>query len=171
VGRQVSQAGTDFVKLAKRDFNAQTISADFRDAKTAQRMSDWIGKHTKGMLRPEITIGRDEVMSVINTVYADGRWASPFESAQTTDARFHGTTDDHMVAMMHQSLELDGADGDGWHRADLPFDDGSRLKILLPDANRFESMCQDESTLRTAFEGTRTVRDNQSEPAQIHHRQ
>ena len=53
-------------------------------------MSDWIAKHTNGSLKPKITLRDREVLSIINTVYADGRWKDPFEEQSTGNGTFHG---------------------------------------------------------------------------------
>lgn len=141
----------DFADAAKRQFDAEMKSATFSDPNTPKRMSDWIAAHTHGMLKPDITLAPDEVMSVINTIYADGRWKLPFQPSSTSNAAFHGAKGDTTVPMMGQTDVFALAQGNGWQRVDLPFDNGGMLKILLPDANRFETMCSDSQALRGAF--------------------
>lgn len=54
-------------------FEAEVTTLPFDD-QAAAKMSDWIAKHTNGSLKPKITLRDREVLSIINTVYADGRW-------------------------------------------------------------------------------------------------
>ncbi|OZG60514.1 serine proteinase inhibitor [Bifidobacterium lemurum] len=144
-----------FLDTVKGPFDAQVRTVDFSDADTARTISDWIAEQTGDTLRPRITIVPNEVMAIINTVYADGRWSSPFDESATDDATFHGADDDSTVPFMHQtfdSLDLIQDDAAGWRRADIPFDNGGMLKVLLPDEGRFETLAADPAMLQHAFE-------------------
>lgn len=63
--------GAEFKKSLQSRFDAETISADYSND-AANKMSKWIEKNTKGMLKPDIKIDEYERLSLINTVYADG---------------------------------------------------------------------------------------------------
>ena len=105
---------------------------------------------------------------IINTLYADGRWSSPFED--TEQAEFHslrGQTT--IIDFMDKTFDIDGhADdpvayvkGDGWQRADIAFDNGGCMKILLPDDNaRFKRLRAKASKLRDAFNASPTVQND-----------
>lgn len=66
-------------------FEAEVTTLPFDD-QAAAKMSDWIAKHTNGSLKPKITLRDREVLSIINTVYADGRWKDPFEGSPSATA-------------------------------------------------------------------------------------
>lgn len=63
---------SDYQSTVKKIFEAEVTTLPFDD-QAAAKMSDWIAKHTNGSLKPKITLRDREVLSIINTVYADGR--------------------------------------------------------------------------------------------------
>lgn len=79
---------SDYQSTVKKIFEAEVTTLPFDD-QAAAKMSDWIAKHTNGSLKPKITLRDREVLSIINTVYADGRWrirskSSPPATAPST---------------------------------------------------------------------------------------
>ncbi|MCC2728164.1 serpin family protein, partial [Blautia sp. MSK22_86] len=82
-------------------------------------------KHTNGSLKPKITLRDLEVLSIINTVYADGRWKDPFEEQSTGDGTFHGEAGDAQVPMMHRTfsqMTYSHDEYNTWQRVEIPFD-------------------------------------------------
>ncbi|MBT1174785.1 serpin family protein [Bifidobacterium sp. LC6] len=143
----------DFKAAVEDAFDADVQSLPFNDA-AAQRMSRWIEQHTQGSLHPKITLRNDEVISIINTVVADGRWQDPFEPELTDEQIFHGTNSDSTVPMMHQSFDgmVWAHDSNStWQRISIPFDNGGALTVLLPAAGSFDSIIQDTEKLRWAL--------------------
>ena len=70
---------------------------------------------------------------------------------------------------MDKTFDIDGheddpvayAKGDGWQRADIAFDNGGCMKILLPDDNaRFKRLRAKASKLRDAFNASPTVQND-----------
>lgn len=143
-----------FVDAARQTFDAQVKSETY-DAQTPKHMSQWISRRTEGMLKPEIQVSPNEVMSIIGTVYADGVWSSPFNPDHTLENTFRGTAGKSRVMFMNQYFDsltyLRDAEA-GWQRADIPFDNGGALRIVLPDDGRFEDIAGDAEALRDAFE-------------------
>ena len=75
---------SDYQSTVKKMFEAEVTTLPFDD-QAAAKMSDWIAKHTNGSLKPKITLRDREVLSIINTVYADGRSkSSPPATAPST---------------------------------------------------------------------------------------
>lgn len=109
-------------------------------------MSDWIAKHTNGSLKPKITLRDREVLSIINTVYADGRWKDPFEEQSTGNGTFHGEAGDAQVPMMHRTFSQMAYGHDEyntWQRVEIPFDNGGNLAIVLPAEGHFDELAGD----------------------------
>jgi serine protease inhibitor len=83
----------DYANTVKQSFDADLKTLDFGDKeKTGRSMSSWIAKHTRDMLKPKITISDKEILSIINTVYANGLWKDPFKKDFTSDQTFHGVS-------------------------------------------------------------------------------
>ena len=124
---------SDYQSTVKKIFEAEVTTLPFDD-QAAAKMSDWIAKHTNGSLKPKITLRDREVLSIINTVYADGRWKDPFEEQSTGNGTFHGEAGDAQVPMMHQTFSQMAYGHDEyntWQRVEIPFDNGGNLAIVL----------------------------------------
>lgn len=119
----------DFKKDMKHSFDAQmtTFSDD-----ASKQMSSWVDRKTHGILKPNFAPD-DAILTLLNTVYANGKWQDPFDADDTSDQPFHAEKGDSKVSMMSQSGTMDMARGKGFRRLDKAFDDGSKLKIVLPD--------------------------------------
>ncbi|WEV68051.1 hypothetical protein OZX72_03475 [Bifidobacterium sp. ESL0769] len=119
----------DFRKDMKHGFSAEmkTVSGD-----ASEQMSSWVDRKTHGILKPNFT-DDNAILTLLNTVYANGKWQDPFDADNTSDQPFHGEKGDSKVSMMSQSGTMDMARGKGFRRLDKAFDDGSKLKIVLPD--------------------------------------
>lgn len=145
---------TSFIDDVRHAFAAEVNSIDFSDPNAGKSISSWIGKHTEGLLQPTIECDGTELLSIISTVFADSHWKTPFELNNTEPAVFHGDHGDATVPFMHQWCENVYYLCDetfGWERVDLPFDDGSELRIVLPDPGNLETLVKDPAALRRAF--------------------
>lgn len=130
---------SDYQSTVKKMFEAEVTTLPFDD-QAAAKMSDWIAKHTNGSLKPKITLRDREVLSIINTVYADGRWKDPFEEQSTGDGTFHGEAGDAQVPMMHRTfsqMTYSHDEYNTWQRVEIPFDNGGNLAIVLPAKGAF----------------------------------
>ena len=155
---------SEYIDATKRLYDTQVKEFD---GETNTAINNWIKKETRSLLNPELVIPSNTKLVIINTLYADGRWSSPFED--TEQAEFHslrGQTT--IIDFMDKTFDIDGyADpvayvkGDGWQRADIAFDNGGCMKILLPDDNtRFKRLRAKASKLRDAFNAFPTVQND-----------
>lgn len=144
---------SDYQSTVKKMFEAEVTTLPFDD-QAAAKMSDWIAKHTNGSLKPKITLRDREVLSIINTVYADGRWKDPFEEQSTGNGTFHGEAGDAQVPMMHRTFSQMAYGHDEyntWQRVEIPFDNGGNLAIVLPAEGHFDELAGDAEKLSWAF--------------------
>ena len=164
---QTFQVNRGYIHTTKRLYDAQVKQVEGFNEKTNTAINNWIKKETRSLLNPELVIPSNTKLVIINTLYADGRWSSPFED--TEQAEFHslrGQTT--IIDFMDKTFDIDGyADpvayvkGDGWQRADIAFDNGGCMKILLPDDNtRFKRLRAKASKLRDAFNASPTVQND-----------
>lgn len=143
----------EYQNTVKQAFDTETTTLPFND-QAATKMSDWIAKHTNGSLKPKITLRDREVLSIITTVYADGRWKNPFEEQFTSDGTFHGESGDSQVPMMHRTFSQMAYGHDEfntWQRVEIPFDNGGNLTIVLPAEGHFDELAGDAEKLGWAF--------------------
>lgn len=164
---QTFQVNRGYIHTTKRLYDAQVKQVEGFNEKTNTAINNWIKKETRSLLNPELVIPSNTKLVIINTLYADGRWRSPFRD--TEQAEFHslrGQTT--IIDFMDKTFDIDGyADpvayvkGDVWQRADIAFDNGGCMKILLPDDDmRFKRLRTNASKLRDAFNASPTVQND-----------
>lgn len=159
-----------FVDDVSRMFDAKVNDIDFSNPKAGGIISDWIGRHTKGLLHPAIECDGSESLDIVNTVYADGRWEQPFKIEDTTSGMFHGDHADAKIPFMNRLCEdvLYLCDETyGWQRLDLPFDGGGELRIVLPDPGNLDTLLKDPVALRRAFRTEWTAAVSQADKKEL----
>mgnify|MGYP002523183683 FL=1 len=159
------RVNSKYIDATKRLYDTQVKQVKEFDEETNTAINNWIKEETRSLLNPGIAVPRDAIFVIINTLYADGRWSSPFED--TKQAEFHSLKEQTtIIDFMDKTFDIDGHEddpvaytkGDGWQRADLAFDNGGCMKILLPDDNtRFRRLRAKASKLREAFNTSPTV--------------
>jgi len=104
----------------------------------ALKINGWVEEVTEERIQdliPPGVIDADTRMVLVNAIYFNAAWASPFEEENTSDGEFHtlagGTVS---VPMMHQELEYAYAEGAGYQAVEIPYDgDELSMLILVPD--------------------------------------
>src|SRR5690606_31426726 len=82
-----------FLRELTRSFGAPMASVDFSVRPEAVRklINAWVADRTGGRIRdliPKDKLRKNTVMVLVNAMYLDARWASPFLKQRTTDQRF-----------------------------------------------------------------------------------
>ena len=98
-------------------------------------VNGWVSGHTNQMI-PSIVdeLPPTTVMMLINAVYFEGKWQTPFVEEDTYDDTFHGTNGDATVPMMHLYGERFSYIDTGLIKGiTLPYDGSSVvMKVFLP---------------------------------------
>lgn len=145
------QQGFDFLAsyldLLATNYGAGMRLVDFETAAEDARVSinDWVAGETNDRITDLIPEGALDALTrlvLVNAVYLDATWASPFDHDATFDAPF--TLADGspvMVPTMHRSASSWYGSGDGWRAIDLPYT-GEELSLLVvvPDTGRFDDV-------------------------------
>jgi serpin B len=129
----------DFIDLIAQSYGGECASVDFVNAAeaTGHRINEWVEGKTqekiKGLLSPGDLTALTRLV-LVNAVYFQGNWISPFEKEFTFDQPFFTDHDQVTVPFMSQCESFPYAEGDGFQAVDLGYkgDDLSML-ILLPD--------------------------------------
>ena len=94
----------DFLTPAKDYYSGEVYEADFNGQpdKVVQNVNNWVSTNTNKMI-PEILkeIPGGTVMMLINAVYFEGKWDTPFTEDKTFQSSFYGTDKESVVDMMH----------------------------------------------------------------------
>lgn len=128
---------SDFLTPAKDYYSGEVYEADFdgQADKVVQNVNNWVSDNTNKMI-PEILkeIPGGTVMMLINAVYFEGKWDTPFTEDNTFKGKFYGTGKESEVDMMHLYGEhfsyMDNGDIKG---ITLPYDgDSVVMKVFMP---------------------------------------
>ena len=145
----------DFLLPAKTYYHGEIYEADFTDQadQVVKDVNNWVNEHTNQMI-PSIMndLPAGTVMMLINAVYFEGKWQTPFTEDNTYDDTFHGTGGDSTVPMMHLYDErFSYADNGSIKGIVLPYDgDSVVMKVFLPSkegdtiTDLFDALSSDE---------------------------
>ena len=145
----------DFLLPAKMYYHGEIYEADFTDQadQVVKDVNNWVNEHTNQMI-PSIMndLPAGTVMMLINAVYFEGKWQTPFTEDNTYDDTFHGTGGDSTVPMMHLYDErFSYADNGSIKGIVLPYDgDSVVMKVFLPSkegdtiTDLFDALSSDE---------------------------
>ena len=131
---------SDFLTPAKDYYSGEIYEADFdgQADKVVQNVNNWVSDNTNKMI-PEILkeIPGGTVMMLINAVYFEGKWYTPFTEDKTFQSSFYGTDKESVVDMMHLYGEhfayMDNGEIKG---ITLPYDgDNVVMKGFMPTAD------------------------------------
>ncbi len=123
-----------FIQTARDDFYSSLFYADFSAPETAQEMSSWIEKQTRGLLKPSIELSSEQVFSIINTVYLKDEWVNEFDSSNKKESPFF-RTDGTSVPMdfMSDTSISKFFRGENFTRTELSLKGNGSMILLLPD--------------------------------------
>ena len=130
----------DFLTPAKDYYSGEVYEADFNGQpdKVVQNVNNWVSTNTNKMI-PEILkeIPGGTVMMLINAVYFEGKWDTPFTEDKTFQSSFYGTDKESVVDMMHLYGEhftyMDNGEIKG---ITLPYDgDNVVMKVFMQTAD------------------------------------
>ena len=93
----------EFISPLKEFYDAEVFHEKFADPDTVKKVNSWISKKTNKMIPKMLDrLNNDTVILLVNAVYFDGKWQTPFLEDDTTDWTFEGTDGNTTVDMMRQ---------------------------------------------------------------------
>jgi serine protease inhibitor len=130
--RTRSKPRPSFARSIRRAFGAKIATVDFSRPEAARRINAWVSAATQKVI-PQVVDTLDPMtqFALVNTVYFKGKWASPFDKADTKTtafARLDGTKRD--VAMMNATRTLSYAETPLWHAVTIPYA-GNRFAMVV----------------------------------------
>lgn len=126
---------SDFRNTVGKMYDAGVESLDFSSSKAVDKINQWCSKQTNGMI-PKIVdqLSASDVAVLMNAIYFEGTWETPFEKDLTKEENFRGYTRDiKRVQMMHQEDNFSYLNNDTFEAVTLPY--GNRtynMTVLLP---------------------------------------
>lgn len=126
---------SNFRNTVGKMYDAGVESLDFSSSKAVDKINQWCSKQTNGMI-PKIVdqLSASDVAVLMNAIYFEGTWETPFEKELTKEENFRGYTRDiKRVQMMHQEDDFSYLSNDTFEAVTLPY--GNRtynMTVLLP---------------------------------------
>ena len=133
-----------FLDTLAKDYGAGVRLVDFQTAAEDARkaINKWVADQTANKIEDLIPQGALDALTrlvLVNAIYLDATWESPFNKEATHDSSFHtlaGT--DVTTPMMEQMSSFSYAKGDGWQAVELPYSrDQLAMLVIVPDAGSF----------------------------------
>ncbi len=123
-----------FLDQVKGPYQAEVVSLPFDNA-AKDRINGWVQDHTNGKIDSILSsINPSDVMYLINAIYFKGTWTYQFQEQNTKDGSFYNADGSQaQVPMMHQSVQLDYLEGNGFTALRLPYQGGASMYVFLPD--------------------------------------
>lgn len=129
------QLKSDFRNTVGKMYDAGVESLDFSSSKAVDKINQWCSKQTNGMI-PKIVdqLSASDVAVLMNAIYFEGTWETPFEKELTKEENFRGYTRDiKRVQMMHQEDNFSYLNNNTFEAVTLPY--GNRtynMTVMLP---------------------------------------
>lgn len=124
-----------FLTKAESDYHASLNSVDFQDHNTAKKMSEWIKENTNSLINPQIQVSKDQIMSILNTIYFKDEWNTCFLEKETKKDTFTLESGDTIECdYMNSTYELHQYfEGEGFTTSYLSTKCRSNMYFVLPD--------------------------------------
>ncbi len=148
-----------FIDVATQQFYATPFSVEFGAPETDAAIAAWIKKNTNGTIDPKVNTSKDQLLSIINTVYFKDSWGTPFDAANTKDDTFYTAKGDVTAPFMTQrfSEPKDYVQTEKYTRASLSFAGSATMSFVLPaEGLTPEDILADKALLEKAFTSPET---------------
>jgi len=136
-----------FVDTLGQNFGAGLRLVDFVNAPEPARgaINGWVSGQTNAKIQdliPQGDIDSSTRLVLVNAIYFDAPWASPFDASATHDEPFVRLDGSTVTSHgMHQSLEAAYGQGDGWQAVELPYaGNQTSMVVVVPDQGQLASV-------------------------------
>jgi serpin B len=133
-----------FLAILARDYGAGMQSVDFGNPAAVAQINHWVSVHTAGNIPRLLSEGDLDPLTrlvLVDAVYLDAKWLSPFQRQNTHPDVFHAPGGAIQVPTMHQNGTFPYRTGDGYQALELPYQGGRLvLDILLPSRGQLQSL-------------------------------
>ncbi|GAB6992339.1 serpin family protein [Paenibacillus pini] len=125
-----------FQNTVKDNYHASVEPLDFSSDKSVVMVNNWVKKQTNGKINQLLSEppGSDMVSLIVNAIYFNGTWKTPFDEKLTENAVF--TTNVNItkqVPMMKQGGSFAYAQNQDWQAIRIPYGSGQmNMLIILP---------------------------------------
>ena len=133
-----------FLAILARDYGAGMHTVDFSNPAAVAQLNGWVSDHTAGNIRRLLSPGALDSLTklvLVDAVYLDAKWRSPFQHQNTHPDAFHAPGGTVQAPTMHQNATFAYLSGDGYKALELPYRGGRlALDILLPSQGQLQAL-------------------------------
>lgn len=125
----------EFIEANQSYYDAEARDLDFDSPAAAETINGWVAEKTEGLIDKMVVAPIDPLtrLFLINAIYFQGDWSTPFNPDSTREDTFHTDQGAVRVPFMHQFGSLDYQERDGWQAVRLPYGEGSiAMYVFLP---------------------------------------
>lgn len=132
------QPQADFKAINKKFYHAKIKGMDFSDPETKTTMNDWVSEKTQGKIPTIIDeIKSDDSMFLLNAVYFNGNWATPFDPEATQEQIFYSAEKEEKVPLMSKKSRYNYGETEGVQAIELPYgEEKYNMTVVLPDKEK-----------------------------------
>lgn len=122
-----------YKKIITSDYNAEAFSVEFGIKQTDNDMSKWVNDKTKGLLSPNFKTDKNQIASLINSIYFKDAWVNQFNPDETVDDVFHTVAGDVYAPFMTAKIDGVGyADMETYTMSEMYLTSGAMMTFYLP---------------------------------------
>ncbi len=127
-----------FISGNRQTYGADIFQEKLATASTMDKINSWCKDKTNGMIPNFITepLGENNIIALINALYFNGTWATPFDKSLTAKGNFYnnGVTPVETDMMEGKFLCFAAYDPNGANWVSLPYGNGAyEMLVVLPD--------------------------------------
>ncbi len=123
----------EYLNGISENFKAENFTEDLTSDKFVNDINNWVKSKTNGLIPTIFSAPLSDFarMVLVNALYFNNEWKIPF-SGVSSEYIFHGVDGDASVMFMHDTHNVDYAEGEIFKSIVLTYKDGSVMKLYLP---------------------------------------
>ena len=122
-----------FLTTSKKFYKAEIKPVDFSDPVTVDAINGWVADNTNNMIKRVVDqLDPNDRIAIVNALYFDAEWASPFEKDMVKTRTFTTTTGKKRKVKMMFSTEGKYIEGENVTGFIKPYARGYKYVALLP---------------------------------------
>jgi len=124
-----------FIDNTVNNFYASIFNIDFGDKSSSKLLSNWISENTNGVLSPQISTDKNQIMTILNTIYYKNEWTDKFDENNTKPDNFYPSDGSNVQCdFMNNTYIIHGfIKGEGFTASYLDLKNGDNMVFVLPD--------------------------------------
>lgn len=125
-------AKENFLDVLTEDYNASVEQRDLHTDATKEAVNQWVAEHTENMIPKLYDRNIDAQILLMNAIYFEGKWESPFDKNDTYQQKFYSSNGTAKVDMMHQYDKAYAyAECGELHAIELPYKDENVVMDII----------------------------------------